>query len=66
MPVISGSLGFDVDPMATHINHVERVKLSVSFDVPGTHEVRLVDVVTAECLPEVRILDSLGYIGGFF
>jgi len=64
--VIFAPLGFDVDAMATHIDYIERVELSVSFDVPGTHEVRLVDVVTAECLPEVRILDSLGYIRGFF
>ena len=66
MPVVLGSLRFNVNAMAADIHHIERVEPAISFYVTGPQQVRLVNVVTAECLSEIGILDSLRRIRGFF
>jgi hypothetical protein len=40
-----GPLRLEIDSMAEEIHHVERVKPAIPLDVPGSHQVRLMDVV---------------------
>jgi hypothetical protein len=55
-------LSLNVYPVATDIDYVERVKLSIMLDVTRANEIRLMDVVDAKGLPEIRILNTLGDI----
>ena len=60
------SLGLKVDAMTIEIHHIERVESAIPFDVTGTHQIGLVDVVKAQSLSEIRILDPFRRIRGFF
>ena len=40
-----GSLRLEIDLMAEEVHHVERVEPAIALDVPGPHQVHLVDVV---------------------
>ena len=52
--------------MAIEVHHVQGVKLAISFDIPGTHQVYLVDIVNLKRPGKVRVLRTFGNIGSFF
>ena len=52
--------------MAEQIDHIERVKLAVSFYVTGADKVCLVNIVNIKCFGEIRILDAFGSVRSFF
>ncbi len=52
--------------MAEKIDHIERVKLAIPFDVPWTDKVGLMDVIDVERFFKIRIFDTLGDITSFF
>ena len=52
--------------MAENIDHIERVKLAIPFDVSWPDEVGLVDVVDVERFSKIRIFDTLGDVTSFF
>ena len=64
--VFLGSLGFDIDPVAEHIHDVERIESAVVFDIPGTDEIHLMQVVDSPRFREVGILDTFRDVGSFF
>jgi hypothetical protein len=64
--VFLGSLGLDVDPVAECVDDVERIKPPVALDIPGTDEIRLMEVVDGPGFRTVGIFDTLGNIGSFF
>jgi len=66
LPVLLTALGFDVDLMRCHIDDIQRIEPPVSLDVPWTDQVGLVDVVSAQCLGEIRICNPFRGISRFF
>ena len=60
------SLGLDIDPVAEHVHDVERTESAVPFDIPGTDEIHLVQVVDSPRFREVGILDTFRDVGSFF
>lgn len=60
------SLGLKVDAMTVNIHHIEGVEPAISFDVTGSYQIGLVDVVKTQSLSKVRILDPFRRIRGFF
>ena len=60
------SLGLEVDAMTVKIHHIEGVESTISFDVTGSYQIGLVDVVKAQSLSEIGILDAFRRIRGFF
>ena len=52
--------------MAVKINHIHSVESTVALDVTWAHKVHLMDVVAAQGLGKVRVLDTLGGIACFF
>lgn len=60
------SLGLKVDAMTVHIHHMKGVEPAIAFDVTGPHQIGLVDVVKAQSLSEIGILDAFRRIRGFF
>jgi len=61
-----GSLRLEIDRMAEAIHHVERVEPAVAFDIPGPHQVDLVDVVDLQGLRKVGVGDPFGDVRRFF
>ena len=61
-----GSLRFDINPVAENIDHIERVKLAIPFDVPRSDKVGLMDVIDVERFSKIRIFDTLGDVTSFF
>ena len=66
LPICLGSLGFDINPVAEDIDHIERVKLAIPFDVPWPDKVGLMDMVDVERFLKIRIFDTLGDVTSFF
>jgi hypothetical protein len=64
--VVFSSLGIDKDAMTVKIHDVKRIEAAIVFDVSGSQEIRLMDVVESQGLGEVGIFHSLGSIGTFF
>jgi hypothetical protein len=56
----------DKNPMAAPIDDMQRIKSTVVLDVPGTDEVGLMDIIDAQGVLEIGILDSFRAIRGFF
>ena len=52
--------------MAENIDHIERVKLAIPFDIPWSDKVGLMDVVDVERFFKIWILDTLGDVTSFF
>jgi hypothetical protein len=52
--------------MAVKIHNVERIETAIVFDVSGTKEIGLMDVVEVQGCFEIRVLYSLGGIRSFF
>ena len=52
--------------MTVKIHHIKGVESTISFDVTGPHQIGLVDVVKAQSLSEIGILDAFRRIRGFF
>jgi hypothetical protein len=50
LPVILGSLCFNVNPMAKEIDHIERIKPAIVFDISLSQKLRLMDVVEGQRL----------------
>ncbi len=46
--------------MAHHVHHIERIKFTISFDVPGTDKIGLMNVVEIERLGIIRIRYPVG------
>ena len=55
-----------MNPVAEDIDHIERVKLAIPFDVPRPDKVGLMDVVDVERFSKIRIFDALGDVTSFF
>ena len=55
-----------MNPVAKDIDHIERVKLAIPFDVPRPDKVGLMDVVDVERFLKIRIFDTLGDVTSFF
>lgn len=64
--VVFGPLGIEKDSVAQTIHDIERIEPSIVFDVPGSHEICLMDMVDAQRLCEIGILHPFGDIGSFF
>lgn len=64
--VVFGSLGMEKDAVTVEIHDIERIKPSISLDISGPKEVRLLDIVESQGLREIGIFDSLGGIRSFF
>jgi hypothetical protein len=64
--VFLGSLGLDIDPVAEHVHDVQRIESAVPFDIPGTDEIHLMQVVDSPRFREVGILDTFRDVGSFF
>jgi hypothetical protein len=54
------------NPMTAPIDDMQRIKPTIVFDIPGTHEVGLMNVVDAQGFLEIGILDSFRAIRCFF
>lgn len=52
--------------MTAPIDDMQRIKSTVVLDVPGTDEVGLMDIIDAQGVLEIGILDSFRAIRGFF
>ena len=52
--------------MAKEIDHIERVKSAIVFDVSRPQKVRLMDVVEGQRLCEIGVLNPFGRIDSFF
>ena len=66
MRILLCPLSFDVDFPAEQVDYVHRIESAVAFDVTRSYEVHLVDIVAAQGLGEIGILDALADIGLFF
>ena len=66
MVIPLGSLRFHINLMAEYVHHIERVEFAVPFDVPGTDQIRLVNVIATKRLGKVRVLFPFGNIRSFF
>jgi hypothetical protein len=64
--IVFPSLGVEKDSVAREIDHIERVETSIVLDVPGSHEIRLMDMVDSQRLCGIGICDPFGDIGSFF
>ncbi len=64
--IVFPSLGVKKDPVAVKIHDIERIEPPIALDVSWPKEVRLMDVVDAKGLCEVRVLHTFGGIRGFF
>jgi hypothetical protein len=65
-PIRLGSLRFDINLVAENVDHIERVKLAIPFDVSWPDKVGLMDVVDVERFLEIRIFDTFGDVTSFF
>jgi hypothetical protein len=54
------------DPMTAPIDDMQRIKPTIVFDIPGTHEVGLMDIVDAQGFLEIGIFDPFRAIRCFF
>ena len=52
--------------MTVPIDDMEGIKPTVVLDIPGTHEVGLVNIVDTQRFLEIGILDAFGAIRCFF
>jgi hypothetical protein len=52
--------------MAKQIDHIERVRPAIVFDISRSQKVRLMDVVEGQRLSEIGILNPLWRIDSFF
>ena len=52
--------------MTEKVDHIERVKLAIPFDVSWSDKVGLMDVVDVERFFKIRIFDTLGDVTSFF
>ena len=55
-------LRLDMHPVAEDIHNVEGIESPISFDIPGTDKIGLMNVIDARGFNEVGIFDSLGSI----
>jgi hypothetical protein len=54
------------DAVAVAIYDIERIEASISFDISGPKEVRLLDIVESQGICEIGICHSFGGIRSFF
>jgi hypothetical protein len=64
--IVFGSLGMEKDAVTVEIHDIERIETSISLDISGSKEVRLLDIVESQGLCEIGIFDSFGGIRSFF
>jgi hypothetical protein len=64
--IVLPSLRVKKDSVTVEIHDVEGIEAAIVFDVSGSDEVRLMDVVESQGLPEIGIFHSLGSIRSFF
>jgi hypothetical protein len=56
----------DKNPMTAPIDDMQRIEPTMVFDIPGTNQIGLMNIVDTQRFLEVGILDSFGSIRGFF
>jgi len=66
LPVVLGSLALYVNLMGVQVQGVERVETAVALDVPGAYHVCLMNVVGAQRLPEVGVVNPFRDVSTFF
>jgi len=66
LSVVLGSLALDVDLMGIQVQGVERVETAVALDIPGACEVCLMNVVGAQRLREVWVVNPFRDVSTFF
>jgi hypothetical protein len=64
--IVFGSLGMEKDPVGVEIHDIERIEPSISLDISGSKEVRLLDIVDSQRFSEIGVLHSFGGIRSFF
>jgi hypothetical protein len=64
--IVLPSLRVKKDSVTVEIHDVEGIEAAIVFDISGSDEVRLMDVVESQGLPEIGIFHSLGSIRSFF
>jgi hypothetical protein len=56
----------DENPMTGPIDDMQGIKPTVVFDIPGTHQIGLMNMVDPQGFLKIRVLDPFGVIWGFF
>jgi hypothetical protein len=64
--IVFCSLGMKKDAVAVEVHDIERIETSISLDISGSKEVRLLDIVESQGLGEIGIFHSFGGIRSFF
>jgi len=52
--------------MAEQIDHIERIKLAITFYVSWTDKIGLVNIVVVEWFFTIRIFNTFGNVRSFF
>jgi hypothetical protein len=52
--------------MRVKVDHIEREESAIALDVAGANEIALMDIVPAQRLPEVGIINPFGGVRSFF
>jgi hypothetical protein len=60
------ALGMKKDAMAVKVHDVERIEASIVFDVSGSQQIGLMDIVDIQCFSEIGVFHSFRSIGSFF
>ena len=61
-----GSLRLEIDLVAEAVHHVDRVEPAIALNIPGPHQVDLVDVVDLQGLRKVGVSHPFGDVRSFF
>jgi hypothetical protein len=64
--IVFPSLGVEKDSVTAKIDDIEGIETSIVLDVPGSHEIRLMDMVDSQRLSEIGVFDPFGEIRSFF
>jgi hypothetical protein len=64
--IVFGSLGMKKDTMTVEIHDVEGKETAIVFDIAGTHQIGLVNIVASQGVPEIGVTHSFGGIRRFF
>jgi hypothetical protein len=64
--VVFPSLRVKKDSVTVKIDDIEGIETAIVFDVPGTHQIGLMDVVESQGFVEIRVFHSFGRIRSFF
>jgi hypothetical protein len=64
--VVFPSLRVEKDSVAAAIDDIERIEAPIVFDVSGTHEIHLMDMIDSQRPCKIGIFDPFGDIRSFF